>query len=131
MSGASLRRVTTVFAVLAAVMLSTLAAVNPAFAAPRPGRSTAAAAPFQYSGTLQCPSPPAGWDPTTATTAELHFYGLPVPKVRSGSTYLQWVDTMRHSTQRVCTPGTVSRYHNAVHSAGSSASGDYLVGLRR
>lgn len=56
---------------------------------------------FPYSGSAKCPSPPTGWNPATATVAELRFYGLPLPHASSGPSYEQWLDQMHHSVTRL------------------------------
>lgn len=57
---------------------------------------------IRFSGSATCPSPPAGWDPATASAQELRFYGLPLLRASSGPIYRQWLDAMRHAKQRIC-----------------------------
>lgn len=104
-----------------------LASAHPAFAAPQPMSGKVAS--FPYSGSLECPAPPIGWNPTTATVAQLRFYGLPLPTAHSGSVYQAWVDHMRHATQRLCTPGVSSQDHTHPYRPDTAGSnGDYWSG---
>ncbi len=88
---------------------------------------------FTYSGSRECPSPPTGWDPTTATAAQLRFYGLPLPHASEGPAYQTWVDNMQHVRQRICGGEVVSKYHTdtlSTHAGIGTAgtNGDYWSG---
>lgn len=120
MVGAFLRLGVPALAILATLVLLPVASVSPALAALQPGSGNGAL--FKYSGSLECPSPPVGWDPTTATAAQLRFYGLPLPRARSGSEFLTWVDHIRHFTQHVCPSGIVSSNHTDTYRPRTFAS---------
>jgi hypothetical protein len=122
-----LRRSILVLAILGTLAFTLIASVKPFFVAIRLENSNIMG--FKYSGSVQCPSPPAGWDPTTATPAQLRFYGLSLPPAKSGVAYQDWVVRMRHATHHVCTPGVASHEHTDVYRSGTAGSnGDYWSG---
>lgn len=122
-----LRQGVSALAILGSLVLLPAGSVSPVFAAPQPGNGNVSS--VEYSGTLECPSPPVGWDPRTATVDQLHFYGLPLPPARSGTAYLKWVDNMRHATQHVCPKGVASKYHtDTLHQGTFGSNGDYWSG---
>lgn len=49
------------------------------------------------------PAPPAGFDPTRASTTDLRRYGFPLPpdRVKAPKAYQNWVNVMHHSRQYV------------------------------
>lgn len=103
------------------------ASAHPAFAAPQPMSGQKAS--FPYSGSLECPAPPARWNPTNATAAQLRFYGLPLPTAHVGSVYQAWVDHMQHATQRLCTPSAPSNTHtDPYHFGPDTSNGTYWSG---
>jgi hypothetical protein len=100
-----------------------VASVNAVLAAPVPRNGSASS--FKYAGAFECPSPPAGWDPTTATVDQLHYYGLPLPLASSGTEYLKWVDHIRHAIHHVCPKGVASKYHtDTFHHGAFGSNGD-------
>lgn len=54
------------------------------------------------ANTSDCMSPPAGFDPLTASDAQLQVYGLPLRPDASSSLYTQWVVAVTHATKRGC-----------------------------
>ena len=132
MAGMFLRRGITAFAILAALILASAPSISSVAAAPR--SSYGNAVHFAYSGSAECPGPPANWDPTSATVDELRFYGLPLPHASSGPSYLKWVNEMRHITRRICGGEVVSKNHTDMYrthaSSGTAGSnGGLLVGI--
>jgi len=126
-----LRRGITAFAILVALILASAPSISSVAAAPR--SSYGNAVHFAYSGSAECPGPPANWDPTSATVDELRFYGLPLPHASSGPSYLKWVNEMRHITRRICGGEVVSKNHTDMYrthaSSGTAGSnGDYWSG---
>src|SRR5690348_11232592 len=87
MAGMLLRRGLSVLAILGSLVIASFASVSSVAASPQMGSGDGVR--FAYSGTSTCPSPPAAWDPTTATADQLRFYGLPLPRASSGSIYQQ------------------------------------------
>lgn len=131
MAGMLLRRGLSVLAILGSLVIASFASVSSVAASPQMGSGDGVR--FAYSGTSTCPSPPAAWDPTTATADQLRFYGLPLPRASSGSIYQQWLNKMRHLTRRICGGEVVSKNHTDMHytrsSNGSAGSnGDYWSG---
>ena len=123
MVGAFLRREVSALAILSTLVLLPVASVNAVLAAPVPRNGSASS--FKYAGAFECPSPPAGWDPTTATVDQLHYYGLPLPLASSGTEYLKWVDHIRHAIHHVCPKGVASKYHtDTFHHGAFGSNGD-------
>ncbi len=131
MVGLYLRRGISVLAILGSLVIATVLSVSPVAAASQ--SKGGKGAHFAYSGSLECPAPPANWDPTSATVDELRFYGLPLPHASSGPVYLKWVNEMRHITQRICGGEVVSknhtdRYDTRTPSDTAGSNGDYWSG---
>lgn len=131
MSGKFFHRGVSVLAVLGSLVIALLASVSLVAASPQMGSGNGVR--FAYSGTLECPSPPANWDPTTATAEQLRFYGLPSPHASSGSVYLTWLNKMRHTTRRICGGEVVSKSYshlsqNHASDATVASNGEYWSG---
>ncbi len=131
MSGMFVRRGALVLAILVSLVIALLTSVSSVAASPQKGSSNGAR--FAYSGTLECPSPPANWDPTTATADQLHFYGLPLPHASSGSDYLTWLNRMRHITRRICGGEVVGKSYSHLNKNHTSdktvgSNGEYWSG---
>lgn len=131
MSVVNVRKLFSVVAVailVAVLQLLTISSMPSVQAAPAQ-RGAHSGSQFRFSGSSKCPSPPAGWDPSTATPDELRFYGLPRMPSHSGVAYANWLDEMHHAIQRVCGNETLGPRHDGRFMGGNSASnGDYWSG---
>ncbi len=80
------------------------------------------------SSTDTCPSPPANFNPLTASKAELQYYGLPLPA--PGINITQWANAVNHAKHRVCTSTSSSRYSlpGPTHSSSSSGTSQNWAG---
>jgi hypothetical protein len=69
-------------------------------ASPAPGNAAQyATVPTNLPNVFAFPTPPAGFNPSTARTADLERYGFPLPpdQAKYPQQYQQWVDAMRHA----------------------------------
>ena len=136
----SLLRGKTIIAALAATLLfgSTMRPAGPVHAAgPAPGGTSANAVlvPTNEPGILSIAGPPPGFDPTTASTADLQRYGLPVPPdaAKDPAGYQNWLSLMRAAQHRVVPslishpnvlhPWTSSNWSGTVDLSGAGATG--------
>lgn len=62
-----------------------------------------------------CVSPPAGFNPLTATDTELLYYGLPVRPSTSSSTFDQWTMAVTYAKRRGCDEHAGNATHVSHH----------------
>jgi hypothetical protein len=90
-------------ALLVGPALLMAAPVRAAGTAPTSSAQGRATVPTNNPAIFAFPTPPAGFDPTTASAADLQRYGFPLPPSSDtqSTQYQHWLDVVRHATHEV------------------------------